>query len=238
MAAVAIISGAARAGDPLAAGLADAGFDLAVLGPSADACAAAVECARRSGRRALAVEVRAGEADSVQGAVDHVDVHLGPPSLLLHVVGAPPSGPPGGAVAGPVADWDGQVGGPLRETFLISRAVLDPMIREGCGRIVTVVDMPDAADGRENATVRAALEGFTRTLALEADAFGVTAHLVVVGRGVRAAGEILPPAPGPHAPGGRAPAAELAATVAFLAGDGAGIASGEVVHVAAAGGMP
>ncbi|MFE3203678.1 SDR family oxidoreductase [Embleya sp. NPDC059237] len=234
MAAVGIISGAGRAGDPLAARLADAGFDLAVLGPSADACAGAVECARRSGRRALAVEVRAGAADSVQGAVDHVDVHLGPPALLLHVVRALPSGPPGAA-----GDWDGQVGGPLREAFLISRAVLDPMIREGCGRIVTVVDLPDAADGQENATVRAALEGFTRTLALEADAFGVTAHLVVVGRGVRAAaGEILPPAPGPPAPGGPAPTAELAATVAFLAGDGAGIASGQVVHVAAAGGMP
>ncbi|MET7302321.1 SDR family oxidoreductase [Embleya sp. NPDC005575] len=235
MAGVAILSGAGWAArDAIAGRLADEGFDLAVLGPSPDACAAAVDRARRSGRRAISLAVRASEADSVQQAVDYVDEHLGPPAVLLNVVDALLSGP-----LCEVADWDGYVGGPLRETFLISRAVLDPMIREGYGRIVTVANVLGAAGRRENATVRAGLEGFTRTLALEADAFGVTANLVVAGLGVRApaAAEILPPAPGSPAPGGRATAdAELAATVAFLAGDAATIVSGQVIHVAVADG--
>ncbi|SEG68631.1 3-oxoacyl-[acyl-carrier protein] reductase [Actinacidiphila yanglinensis] len=237
MAAVAIFCGAGRAaGDAIAGRLAEEGFDLAVLGPSAEAGAHVVAHARRVGRRALALAVRPHDAGSVQQAVDQVDGQLGPPAVLLNVVEARL-----GAPLHEVPDWDACVGGLLRESFLISQAVLDPMIREGRGRIVTVADVLCGPGQRENTTVRAGLEGFTRTLAMEADVFGVTANLVVAGLGVRApaAAEILPSAPGSPASGFPAAgqevaAAELAATVAFLAGDAAAIMSGQVIHVGAA----
>ncbi|WP_369200072.1 SDR family NAD(P)-dependent oxidoreductase [Streptomyces sp. PU-14G] len=235
MTGVAILSGTAgTAGDAFAGRLADEGFDLAVLGPSPQAGTAAVERARRSGRRAQTVTVRMREAGSVQQAVDHVDQHLGPPAVLLHVVEATLSDP-----LCEVQDWDEYVGGLLREAFLISRAVLDPMIRQGRGRIVTVADVLGRPGRSENAAVRTGLEGFTRTLALEADPFGITANLVVAGPGIgaQAAAEILPPVPGPPSPGGRAEmSAELAAIVGFLAGDAAAHVSGQVIHVAATAG--
>ncbi|MFE0174967.1 SDR family oxidoreductase [Streptomyces sp. NPDC059002] len=232
MTGVAVLAGAGLvAGDAIVERLADDGFDLAVLGPSPDAGAAAVERARRAGRRAVCVPLRARDADSVRQAVARVDEQLGPPAVLLNVVDALVSGP-----LREVPDWDDRVGGPLREAFLISQAVFDPMIREGHGRIVTVAQVRGAPGRQENATVREGLEGFTRTLALEADAFGITANLVVAGLGVRApvAAEILPPAPG--APGLEGPpptAGRLAATVAFLASDAAAVVSGQIIHVAA-----
>lgn len=234
MGGIAMVSGAgATAGETIAGHLADEGYDVAVLGPSEDVCAPAVDRARRSGRQAMALPIRAGDADSVQRAVDRVEERLGPPALLVNVVDATLSVPLSEA-----ADWEASVGGALRQTFLISQAVLDLMIREGGGRIVVVADVLGGVGSRENTTVRAALEGFVRTLALEAEAFGVTANLVVAGLGVRApsAAEILPAEPVVlklREPAMAAP--EFAATMAFLAADAAAIVSGQIIHVAADG---
>jgi 3-oxoacyl-[acyl-carrier protein] reductase len=69
--------------------------------------------------------------------------------------------------------------------FLVTRAAIPSMVRHGFGRIVTIGGV-SAHSGVFNrvhvATAKAALVGFTKALAVEFGAHGVTANLVVPGR--------------------------------------------------------
>ena len=120
------------------------------------------------------------------------------PQVLVQIVTAQPAGPLG-EISG--AAWDATAMSPLREVFLAGRAAVDPMIRAGWGRIITV------AAGNTEATVLAGLAGFTATVALELAPLGITAHLIAGGS-----------------------TEQVAATVSFLLGDVAPALSGQTLH--------
>jgi 3-oxoacyl-[acyl-carrier protein] reductase len=227
MAPVAIVTGAARGtGAAVAVCLAGNGMDLAVLDADEAACTGTVNRIVALGRRCVAVGTDVTDAGSVDAAVSRVCAELGDPAVLLYTAG--------GTVPGPLCrlsdrEWDAAAAGPLRGAFVTSRAVLDPMAKNGGGRIVLV--MAEATgDGTahpyRNRTVGGALEGFTRTLALELDPFGITVNLV--------APRWPAPDPGPQAhrtAAGVGYSEQVARTASLLVSEAAASVSGQVLYV-------
>ncbi|MFI5468814.1 SDR family NAD(P)-dependent oxidoreductase [Streptomyces cacaoi] len=174
MSQVAIIAGAGT--DTVAAtalALAADGFDVALLDADGSAGTTTAAQVKDLGRRAMAVRTDWTDAASADAAIGQVSAGLGDPSVLLTVV---PVAGPGQLHALSQEQWTDTTAVPLRAVFLACQAVLDPMIKNGGGRIITVADAAGAET--ENATVRTALEGLTRTMALELAPLGITAHLL------------------------------------------------------------
>lgn len=220
MARIAVVTGVAGdIGAALVLRLARDGIDIAVLDRDEDACARTVARAAAVGRRAIAVPVNTTDSDSVHGAFARVGSALGMPTVLLNNVSAVLDRPVSDT---PSQDWDDCIGDHLRAAFVLSRAALDPMAKIGWGRIVTVADSAGAGRrGRaENLTVRAGLEGLTRTLALELEPLNITANLIIAGLSVE---------------GGGIDSTALCHAASFLVGDGAAAMTGQVVQVTGSG---
>lgn len=222
MSQVAIIAGAGT--DTVAAtalALAADGFDVALLDADESACMTTAAQVKDLGRRAMAVRTDWTDGESADAAIEQVCAGLGNPSVLLTLV---PVAGPGQLHALTQEQWTDTTAVPLRAVFLACQAVLDPMIKNGGGRIITVAD--GAGAEAENATVRTALEGLTRTLALELAPLGITAHLLTAPRPVDQLGTRA----------GRIPtAAEFSAraarTVTMLTGTAADSLTGQALRV-------
>ncbi|MEU3900721.1 SDR family NAD(P)-dependent oxidoreductase [Streptomyces sp. NPDC045251] len=222
---VAMVTGAARGiGADAAVGLAEHGMDIALLGTDEAAHADTVRRIEETGRRCVFVAADVTDAALVDGALARVRFELGEPIVLLNRVGTVGRGPLRELSD---QDWTEAVGGPLRGVFVTSRAVVDPMIKNGGGRILTLADV--AGGGRpgaaRNSVVETGLAGFTRTIAMELRPFGITANVIAP----EPAATDLTASP---AAGGSAYAAGVLDAVRFLTGDGASAVSGQIVHVA------
>ncbi|WP_225829845.1 SDR family NAD(P)-dependent oxidoreductase [Streptomyces sp. NK08204] len=201
--------------------LAQDGFDVALLDADESARTATADQVKSLGRRVMAVRTDWTDGGSAGAAIEQVCADLGDPSVLLTVVSVADAGQLS-ALSQP--QWTDATAAPLRAVFLACQAVLDPMTMNGGGRIITIAD-PGGAEG-ENATVRTALEGLTRTLALELAPLGITANLLtpllpVDQLGTRAA----------RTPTAAEFAAQAARTVSMLAGTAAASLTGQVLRV-------
>jgi 3-oxoacyl-[acyl-carrier protein] reductase len=143
-------------------------------------------------------------------------------------------------------DWDTVLGVHLRGAFLMSKAAQTHMVAARFGRIVNVSSSSALGNrGQANySAAKAGMQGFTKTLAIELGPFGITANAVApgfivtdmtastaarVGMGFEdfqaaAAGQI--PVRRVGQPG------DVAHTISFLASEGAGFVSGQVIYVA------
>ncbi|MGX6509598.1 SDR family NAD(P)-dependent oxidoreductase [Rhodococcus sp. SJ-2] len=79
-------------------------------------------------------------------------------------------------------EWNGHLAVNLTVPFLLCQSVLPGMIERGWGRIVNIGSIVTTAPQRDNAigyvAAKSGLVGFTRQLALEVAAHGVTANVV------------------------------------------------------------
>ena len=148
--------------------------------------------------------------------------------------------------------WDKVIGINLTGCFNSIKAVSGQMIAQRRGRIITIGSIAATRampDGIAYCAAKAGLEGLTRRLAYDLGPYGITANvvapgviqtslhatseeilgdLVQVNRGVSTSADqmnLLIPAKRGGSP------AEIAATVFFLASEGAAYISGDVVHV-------
>jgi 3-oxoacyl-[acyl-carrier protein] reductase len=228
MAPIAIVTGAARGtGAAVAVGVAGNGMDVAVLDADEAACADTVSRIAALGRRCVAVGTDVTDAGAVDAALSRVCAELGDPVVLLYIAA--------GAVPGPLCvlsdrEWDAAATAPLRGAFVTSRAVLDPMAKNGWGRIVIVVpdDTGEAATAHaySNRTLRAALDGLTRTLALELGPFGITVNLV--SPRWTDPDPAFPVRPAPAEPESGRP---VASVVSLLTSEMAATVSGQVLYI-------
>jgi 3-oxoacyl-[acyl-carrier protein] reductase len=137
------------------------------------------------------------------------------------------------------ADWDDVIATNLTGAFLLTQAVLRPMLKNRWGRIVnisSVVGRTGQAGQVNYAASKAGLIGLTRSLAREVASRGITVNAVAPGyietAMTAALDEKQRTAMMATIPLGRAGTdVEIAQSVAFLASEGAGYITGHVLDV-------
>lgn len=137
------------------------------------------------------------------------------------------------------ADWDEVIGTNLTGTFLLTQALLSPMLKARWGRIVnisSVVGETGQAGQANYAASKAGLIGFTKSLARELASRGITANAVAPGYIETAMTAVLDEKQRDsmltHIPLGRAGTdQDIANAVHFLASDEAAYVTGHVLDV-------
>ncbi|MEV7939055.1 3-oxoacyl-ACP reductase FabG [Kitasatospora sp. NPDC088264] len=241
---VAVVTGAARGlGAATAVQLAADGYAVAVLDLDETAGKDTVDRITAAGGRALAVGADVSDADQVQAAVDRVAAELGAPVVLVNNAGVLRDNL---LFKMSESDWDTVMNVHLRGAFLMTRAVQKHMVDAGFGRIVNLSSSSAQGNrGQANySAAKAGLQGFTKTLAIELGKFGITANAVAPGfiatdmTAATAARvdmdfEDFKRAAASQIPVQRVGLPEdVAHTISFLASEGAGFVSGQVIYVA------
>jgi len=240
----AIVTGSARGiGAAVAVRLAADGMRVGVLDLDEAACAGTVDAITAAGGQASAVGVDVADEASVGAAVERIATGLGEPTVLVNNAGVLRDNL---LFRMSVDDWDTVMGVHLRGSFLMSRAAQAYMTKAGYGRIVNLSSTSALGNrGQANyAAAKAGLQGFTKTLAIELGKFGITANAIAPGFIVtdmtaetaarvgmdfeefqQATAKTIP-VQRPGYP------EDIAHTASFLASEGAGFVSGQVLYVA------
>ncbi|MFI9326675.1 3-oxoacyl-ACP reductase FabG [Kitasatospora sp. NPDC052868] len=241
---VAVVTGAARGiGAATALRLAADGYAVAVVDLDEAAGQGTVEQITAAGGRALAVGADVSDAGQVQAAVDRIAAELGAPVVLVNNAGVLRDNL---LFKMSESDWDTVMNVHLRGAFLMTRAVQKHMVDAGFGRVVNLSSSSAQGNrGQANySAAKAGLQGFTKTLAIELGKFGITANAVAPGfiatdmTAATAARvgmdfEDFKLAAASQIPVQRVGVPEdIANTISFLAGEGAGFVSGQVIYVA------
>ncbi len=241
---VAVITGAARGiGAAIAKRLAADGRAVAVLDLIEETTHDTVEAVRAAGGTAIGVGADVSNGEQVRDAVDRVVTELGQPTILVNNAGILRDNL---LFKMTDDDWDSVVAVHLRGAFLMTRAVQAHQVAARWGRIVTLSSISALGNrGQANyAAVKAGLQGFTKTVAIELGPFNITANVIAPGYiatdMTRATAERLGmpfddflAKVAKDIPVGRAGTPEdIAAAAAFFTADEASFVSGQVLYVA------
>lgn len=233
---VALVTGGSRGiGAAVALRLAEEGADVALtFHGNHDRAADVVDQIKAIGRRAIAMQVDSADPDALVAAVDRVAGELGRLDILVNNAGA--------FLLGPVedlglAEFEQTMAVNVRAPFVATKGAIRHMPTGG--RIINIgsnmaerVVFPGFS---LYAMSKTALIGLTKALGRELGPRGITVNLVNPG----ATDTDLNPATGPNADtingftalGHYATPGDIAAAVAFLAGDGGRYITGATINV-------
>ena len=214
-----------------------------MLDLDAATCEVTVEAIASAGGRAFAVGADVSQADQVEAAVGKVVAELGPPAVLVNNAGVLRDNL---IFKMSEDDWDTVLGVHLRGAFLMSRAAQKHMVDQRFGRIVNLSSSSALGNrGQVNySAAKAGLQGFTKTLAIELGPFGITANAIAPGfiatdmtaataARVGVGFDDFQAVAASQIPVRRVGQVEdVAHTISFLASEGAGFVSGQVIYVA------
>ncbi|WP_280215420.1 3-oxoacyl-ACP reductase FabG [Nocardia cyriacigeorgica] len=241
---VAVVSGAARGiGAAIATRFAADGMKVGVLDLDESACADTVAAITGAGGQAVALGADVSDEASVAAAVDKLESTLGAPTVVVNNAGILRDNL---LFKMSVDDWDAVMNVHLRGAFLLTRAVQKYMVEQKFGRIVNMSSTSALGNrGQANySAAKAGMQGFTKTLAFELGKFGVTANAIAPGfivtdmtaataARVGVSFEDFQAAAAAQIPVARVGYPEdIAHTASFLASEGAGFVSGQVIYVA------
>jgi 3-hydroxybutyrate dehydrogenase/3-oxoacyl-[acyl-carrier protein] reductase len=182
---VALVTGASSGtGREIAHALAEAGYDVGLIGRRAELLDETAIEITSAGGRALALPADVTDATALAAAMgrflawsgDRVDV-------LINAAGITgPLGNPIGEIA--VADFDAVVATNLRAPFLTMSHILPVMRRQGFGRVVNIGGnhgMRGRAGRSSYSASKWGLRGLTRSAALEVGSIGITVNYIAPG---------------------------------------------------------
>ncbi len=233
----AVVTGAAQGiGQAIAACLAQAGADVAVVDLDAGQCQDTVQLVTQHRRQGLAVSANVGQWDAVTGMVDRVLKEWGRVDVLVNNAGITRDGL---IVRMKEDDWNAVLQVNLTGTFYCMKAVLGPMSKQRYGRIINIASIVGATGnaGQANyATSKAAVIGVTKSVAREYASRKITVNAVAPGfidtAMTRVLNQDVKDALARQIPLGRfGQPADVAEAVRFLASDAAGYITGQVLHV-------
>ncbi|MDW4907708.1 SDR family oxidoreductase [Streptomyces sp. ADMS] len=242
-----VLGGGGGIGGAVAQVLAEEGANIAIADINLQAAQKRAEVVKSVGGNALGVEWDLGDLGAIDANVALVEDALGPIGILVNNTGGPPPSP----VLGQGHEvWLSYFQSMVLSVMAITDRVAPSMRSRGWGRIITStssgVVSPIPNLGLSN-TLRASLLGWSKTLAREVAADGITCNVMVPGRistervqfldrskaeregktAEQASSESIASIP----VGRYAEPREYASTVAFLASAQAAYITGSVVRV-------
>jgi 3-oxoacyl-[acyl-carrier protein] reductase len=234
---VAIVTGGTRGiGLAIARSLAEDGASVVVSGRDAGRLAAAAAELEATGAAALAVAADAARREDVDRLVDAARDRFGRLDVLVNNAGITRDQL---LVRMKDDDWDQVLDTNLRGVFLMTRAVGKVMMRQKSGRIINISSAAGAMGnaGQVNySAAKAGVIGLTKAAARELAHWNILVNAVAPGL-IETDMTAAIPAEAREALVGQVPlkragtAREVAEVVRFLAGDGAGYITGQVIHV-------
>jgi 3-oxoacyl-[acyl-carrier protein] reductase len=194
------------------------------------------EAAKTVEGRALGLVMYVARGNEVTAGIERVMAEFGRLDVLVNNAGITRDGL---LIRMKEEDWDRVIEVNLKGTFHCSKAALGVMIKQRSGRIISIASIVGVMgnSGQANyAASKAAILGFTKSVAREYANRGVTANAVAPGFIKTAMTERLPADVQTRLldqiPLGRLGTPDdIAQAVAFLASDAAAYITGQVIHV-------
>jgi len=206
-----------------------------------------VEAIAKAGGTASAVLGDVSQEGDANRMVAEVLARYGRLDILVNNAGAPQGADRNEIEDVPVSAWDLTMGVNAKGAFLMSRAAVPAMRKAKWGRIVSVSSKAAFRPGKKRATYaasKAAIVGFTKSLALDLAPYGITVNAVCPGpirtsraistnrreygddleRGFRERSKDIPL-------GRFGEPDEIASMIAYLASDEAGFVTGQAIGV-------
>ncbi len=233
----AIVTGAAQGiGRAIAEALAGAGADVAVADLDPGRSQDTVTAITKMGRRAMNIKVNVAHWDDAKAMVDQVVKEWGKVDILVNNAGITRDGL---LLRMKEEDWNLVLQVNLNGTFNCTKAALQPMSKQRSGRIVNIASIVGAIGnaGQANyAASKAAVIGFTKTVAREYASRAVTVNAVAPGfidtaMTQQLSAEVKETLSKQIPLGRLGQPSDVAAAVKFLASDEAGYITGHVLHV-------
>jgi 3-oxoacyl-[acyl-carrier protein] reductase len=234
---VAIVTGGGQGiGRAITLDFAEAGIDVVVADINLETAETAAAEAAAAGSAPLAFELNVADARNVEALVEKVSEKYGRIDYLINNAGITRD-----ALMMRMGDdaWQAVIDVNLTGTYLCSKAVIRVMMKQRDGRIVNISSVVGAMGnaGQTNyAASKAGVVGFTKSLAREVAARGITVNAVAPGFIQTAMTDALPGKAREELvnliPSGRLGTPEdVAAAVRFLISEDASYITGQVVHV-------
>ena len=233
MSRVALVTGGTRGiGEAICLALKDAGLN--VVATYAGNEEAAQKFIDQTGIKAYRFDV--GNYDDCQEAVQKIETEVGPVEVLINNAGITRDGTMHKMT---FEQWNQVIQTNLTSCFNMCHAVLDGMRERGFGRIVNIGSINGQAGqyGQVNyAAAKSGIHGFTKALAQEGAAKGITVNAIAPGyiatEMVRAVPENVLEKIVQRIPVGRlGEASEIARGVVFLTADDAGFITGSTLSI-------
>jgi 3-oxoacyl-[acyl-carrier protein] reductase len=177
-----VVTGGARGiGREIALAFAREGADVAVIDRRGDLAADTAATASTNGVQAHAFTADVSMEQEVSAAISAAEAALGRIDVLVNNAGIITTAP---LADMPVPMWDEMIAVNLRSVFLCSKAVLPGMARRRFGRIVNISSQlghKGAPNMAHYSAAKAAIIGFTRSLAREAVRDGINVNAICPG---------------------------------------------------------
>ncbi len=234
---IALVTGASRGiGKAIALALGKRGATVIGSATSADGAAKITEYLQAEGIKGKGVALNVTEQESIDAVLDAVQKEFGAPTVLVNNAGITRDNL---LMRMKDEEWDAIIDTNLKSVYRMSKACMRSMTKARKGRIISIASVVGAMGnaGQTNyAAAKAGIFGFTKALAREVGARGVTVNAVAPGfidtDMTRALADEHKEALLKQIPLNRLGAPEeIAAAVAFLASPEAAYITGETLHV-------
>ncbi len=234
---VALVTGASRGiGQAIAHALAAQGATVVGTATSDAGAASIAEKLTEAGFTGTGMKLDVRDPASISEVLDRITAEYGAPAILVNNAGITADNL---LMRMKDQEWDDVIGTNLSSVYRLSKAVLRGMTKARWGRIICISSVVAGMGngGQSNyAAAKAGMEGFTRALAREVGSRGITVNAVAPGfidtDMTRALNDNQRSVMLEQIPLGRlGQAEEIAAVVAFLAGESAGYITGATIPV-------